>query len=297
MAFNGAGVFTVDTDGNPVVYDTVASETVFNSTMDELAAGLTNTICRDGQSVLTQNIPFNAKKITNLGDASALKDAMNGVRTISNYFNYGTSIGGTANAIELGTIASTDLTYVTGLQLWFVPASTNTGAVTVAVNSLGAKDITKAGTVALAAGDLQAGEVACIVYDGTRFQLVSPYYAEGTWTPSLGGTATYTTQIGHWTKIGRAIHITAILTVNVLGTGSTSVISGLPFTVKSGVDQAITVADFASLATNVVFISARANNAATTLTLRNLTAAGASATTSALFGNGASVTLSGTYMI
>jgi hypothetical protein len=54
-------------------------------------------------------------------------------------------------------------------------------------------------------------------------------YEEGTWTPSLGGTATYTTQIGTYTKIGRLVTIQMYLTVNLLGTGSASTISGLPF--------------------------------------------------------------------
>jgi hypothetical protein len=55
-------------------------------------------------------------------------------------------------------------------------------------------------------------------------------YEEGTWTPSLGGTATYTTQAGFYTKIGRQVTLWADLTVSVIGTGSTSYIAGNPFT-------------------------------------------------------------------
>lgn len=298
MSYNGAGVFSIGTDGYPIAYDTVADETVVNSIFDELGDGITNAICKDGQSVIAQNIPFNAKKITNLGAATALKDALNGLTSITNYFNYATSIGGTANAIELGTVAgAVDLSLTQGLQIWFKPTAPNTTAVTINLHSLGAKDLTKAGTIALAPGDLQTNSIACIVYDGTRFQLVTPYYAEGSWTPSVGGTATYTTQVGRWTKIGREVHITAVLTINTIGTGSTSVISGLPYTALNLVNQSVSVSDFASLATNVVWIGARVDINATTITMRNLTAAGASATSSALFGNSASVTISGTYMI
>lgn len=54
-------------------------------------------------------------------------------------------------------------------------------------------------------------------------------YEEGTWTPSLGGSATYTTQTGTYTKIGRLVSIHCRLVVNSIGTGSTFQITGLPF--------------------------------------------------------------------
>jgi len=41
----------------------------------DLAQGLSNVICRDGQSQITANIPFNAKKIINLGTPTAPTDA------------------------------------------------------------------------------------------------------------------------------------------------------------------------------------------------------------------------------
>jgi hypothetical protein len=56
---------------------------------------------------------------------------------------------------------------------YFSPAATNTGAVTINIDSLGAKAITKNGSTALAAGDLTSGKVAVVVYDGTQFQLIN----------------------------------------------------------------------------------------------------------------------------
>lgn len=122
-------------------------------------------------------------------------------------------------------------------------------------------------------------------------------YEEGTWTPSVGGTATYTAQSGVYVKIGKVVYIQCNLVINVLGTGSTGTISGLPFTSAGTLDAPLTVSDFSSLATSVVWIAARVNTAATTITLRNLTAAGATATTSTLFGNGTAVTLAGFYFV
>jgi len=59
---------------------------------------------------------------------------------------------------------------------------------------------------------------------------VLDHYEEGTWTPSIGGNATYTNQVGRYIKIGNMVWINFALAINVQGTGSTiSSISGLPF--------------------------------------------------------------------
>jgi hypothetical protein len=82
-------------------------------------------------------------------------------------------------------------------------------------------------------------------------------YEEGTWTPSLGGTATYTAQQGFYTKIGNVVTGYGTLTVNVLGTGNNKVISGLPFTSASSTGfQSGYCSYFSGLATNAYFASA-----------------------------------------
>jgi len=62
-------------------------------------------------------------------------------------------------------------------------------------------------------------------------------YEEGTWTPvgnaASGGNPTFTVSSAHYTRIGRNVHVTAILTdVNTTGTTSNQVfrIGGLPYT-------------------------------------------------------------------
>ena len=55
-------------------------------------------------------------------------------------------------------------------------------------------------------------------------------YEEGTWTPSIGGNATYTTQAGNYIKVGAMVLAHFRLGINAKGTGSTvGAISGLPF--------------------------------------------------------------------
>lgn len=64
--------------------------------------------------------------------------------------------------------------YTTGMQVVVVPANDNTGAATLNLNGLGAKAVKKFdGATALASGDLQAGQPALLVYDGTNFCLVN----------------------------------------------------------------------------------------------------------------------------
>jgi hypothetical protein len=72
-----------------------------------------------------------------------------------------------------GVVTPTLSAYVAGQVFSFVVAATNTGAVTLNINSLGAQAVTRTGAVALVAGDMVTGQVAIVEYDGTRFQLLN----------------------------------------------------------------------------------------------------------------------------
>jgi hypothetical protein len=72
-------------------------------------------------------------------------------------------------------------------------------------------------------------------------------YEEGTWTPSLGGDATYNEAVGHYTKVGNLVYIYCSLRPNVIGTGSTNTITGLPFAAAhTGSSLSISIWDFAA---------------------------------------------------
>jgi hypothetical protein len=123
-------------------------------------------------------------------------------------------------------------------------------------------------------------------------------YEEGTWTPSIGGTATYTTQTGRYTKVGRLVTVDFILVVNTIGTGSTQAISGLPFSANGTIKSIGSVGYFASLATNVLFISAYTPVSSTTIAFQSATAAGGTATLDpAIFGNSARIEGTITYSV
>ena len=58
-------------------------------------------------------------------------------------------------------------------------------------------------------------------------------YQEGSWTPTIGGSATYSTQRGGYVKVGRVVFIQMQIVVSTKGTGSATTISGLPFSVSN----------------------------------------------------------------
>ena len=93
--------------------------------------------------------------------------AINDTTTFSNLI----TVAGTNTLTGLATPALSG--YAAGAQYSFIAQNANTAAVTIDIDTLGVKSITKFGTVALAAGDIQAGALTLIEYDGTRFQLLN----------------------------------------------------------------------------------------------------------------------------
>lgn len=108
-------------------------------------------------------------------------------------------------------------------------------------------------------------------------------YEEGTWTPSLGGTATYTIQTGTYTKIGRFVYAQFDVSVNLIGTGSATVVSGLPFTAGSAGGGSVTYFD--GIANNVVSFYPVVGGSQSEIGIRSLTSAGSGSTYTNLFQN------------
>lgn len=78
--------------------------------------------------------------------------------------------GGAANAYTL-TSPQPLLAYSTKMLAVFVPIASNTGATTMNISGLGAKEVVSVAGVPLVAGDLTAGRFYTAFYDGTRFRL------------------------------------------------------------------------------------------------------------------------------
>jgi hypothetical protein len=116
-------------------------------------------------------------------------------------------------------------------------------------------------------------------------------YEEGTWTPNIGGTATYTSQFGIYTKVGNVVTCQFRIHINNLGTGSTTTLSGFPFADASDAQvQSGHCSFYQNIAVNTIYLSFYIENNATTALFVGKSSSGSTADNAvALFGNSANV--------
>ena len=170
MSYNGSGTFVINTAGQPVLTGTTISSTTFNTLTADLATGLTTALTKDGQSTPTADITMGTYKIITLGAGTVASDAARLDQVQGGTSTYITVTG--TDSIT-GTVLPALAAYAAGNQFSFVVANTNTAAVTINIDGMGAKAITRTGSTALVAGDMIAGQAVEIIYDGTRFQLIN----------------------------------------------------------------------------------------------------------------------------
>lgn len=97
-----------------------------------------------------------------------------------------TSVAGT-NTITAALTPVALAAYGTGQQFVFVPANTNTGATTLNIDSLGAKNVFFIGA-ACVGGELRASVPVLVEYDGTQFNILGPNsVTKGTTTNNSAG--------------------------------------------------------------------------------------------------------------
>jgi len=93
---------------------------------------------------------------------------------------------GTVNALAV-SFSPTPPSYTAGQVFWVLVGNTNTGACTISVNSQTAVSLTKNGSSPLAAGDITAGMLIPIAFNGTQFQTVLTNNSSGS-TPECANT-------------------------------------------------------------------------------------------------------------
>jgi len=111
---------------------------------------------------------------TDTGDTGALLSAVpsNIAECVQeSTWNFAADAGGTDSyAITLTPAIDA---YVTGQRFIFTANTANTGAATLNVNAKGAKSIKRGDSTALTTGDIAAGQVVEVVYDGTNMVMTS----------------------------------------------------------------------------------------------------------------------------
>lgn len=130
--------------------------------------GINNCLTKDGQNAATANLPMATYKHTNVGKATALNQYATAEQVIDNELKYYVATGTDTYAI---TPSPAITAYAAGQSFFVNFTNGNTGAATININSLGAKALTKNVSTALVSGDISAGKIYEIVYDGTQFQV------------------------------------------------------------------------------------------------------------------------------
>ena len=127
---------------------------------------------------------------------------------------------GSANTITCSTFQG--LTAYIAKETFFVSmANTTTGATTININGLGAKNVTKNGTTPIASGDLVVGGVYAMQYDGTEFVVIGSIGGSGSTTlgtitpqPATAGDVVCANSTPTWVDcvqgiVGRTVSITS----------------------------------------------------------------------------------------
>lgn len=168
MARNGSGTYVKV--GGDAVFDTVISESYYNSQVDDMVTALTGSIAANGETPITANLPMNSKKLTGMAVGSALTDSVTLGQAQAQAMTYVASDTGSANTYVIApSPAVTAL--AAGMEFWFPANAASTGASTLAVSGLATKAIESKG-VALTT-EIGTSGLTGVKYDGTAFQLIS----------------------------------------------------------------------------------------------------------------------------
>lgn len=154
---------------------------------------------------------------------------------------------GTATALVL-TFTQAPAAYSKGERIAFFPNVTNTGAITLNINGLGAKSIVKSDGTALTAGDVASGQFTEIVYDGSAFRIISgagvKYTGAVSATSVTATTVTGTTVSGTLSGNGAAITAldgSSIATGTIADARLPATMSGKSFTTDVSINQTLSV--------------------------------------------------------
>lgn len=169
----------------------------------------------------------------------------------------GTS-GGTANAQTL-TLTPAITAYVAGQTFRFNSGFANTGSVTLNINGLGVKSLlTSSEGLNLIPGQLTAGLIAEVIYDGTQFRIINS--AIGLWSTfspvwTQSGTISYTNNYSKYVVIGKTVHFQCSLLATSAGGAATAMGVTLPVTASNAtIFRAVGGANYYDASPNTMYV-------------------------------------------
>ena len=136
-----------------------------------IATGLLISTYSVGQIQIDRSINLQGtRSVSELEDPAADNQAVNARTILGNDYLYATSTGTNTISCNLSTSVSS---LETGMSLYLEISNTNTGSVTLSVNSLAPVPVLKNAVMPLDGGDLLAGMAIQLVFDGTAFQVLT----------------------------------------------------------------------------------------------------------------------------
>jgi hypothetical protein len=182
----------------------------------------------------TGNIPLSQLD----SDFTTAYNAINDTLTYSNYV----IDTGASNAYVVTFPANITVAYTAGFQFQMKITNSNSGASTINVNGLGIKNITRTGSLNLDNGDLAAGAIVTLLYDGTNFQIVGPIPRRSVYSVrgllAANNTATPNTKFDMSADIVALRNASTGETVAFANTGTITCDTGFAGPAANGRDQA-----------------------------------------------------------
>lgn len=145
---------------------------------DNYATGLENCITRNGENSPSANLPMGTKRHTGVGNAAAVNDYAAAGQVVKNSLQWGGASSGGTDAYAVNLTISPG-SYTDGLRVGIEADVANTGACTLNLNSLGAKDIKLIDGTDPSSNQIGAGGYHEFIFDLTsdHFVLLNPYNA------------------------------------------------------------------------------------------------------------------------
>lgn len=235
-SFAGAGAQFFDDNGNPLtggkVYTYAAGTTTPAATYTTSTGAVANTnpIILDAAGRTANEtwlVAGSLYKFIVKTSADVLVGTYDGLPAINDPYSINSLLGSVTGTNAIAAVATPSITaYAAGATYAFIAANTNTAAATLSIDGLAAKSITKNGSAALTAGDVQIGKLTWVQYDGTTFQLINNII--------YGGSITNGNIVSLTTPLGAASGGTGLSTITansvMLGNGISTVQTVAPST-------------------------------------------------------------------
>lgn len=184
MPRNGSGVYNLPTGINPVSPNTPIASSWANTTLGDIASALSQSLARDGQTTPIANLPMGGFRHTNVSNPSARNQYASLGWVQDGFHIRATSVGGT-NDITAQLLGGATVLQ-TGQIIQLTPVNTNTGAVTLNVNTIGAKQVVRINGLQFASGQFVTGTPYVLIYDGTKFICLNASIDSGSAPATIG---------------------------------------------------------------------------------------------------------------